>query len=195
MFEECNNLGDEIQVSLLSKDEKKLICVYIHCFFVIGEIVKDVYNHLVGQNKKDREKQNTITRASAFWVYHWLVEDFWKHDILKVSEKESHRFLDEITYFFIKDFHFQHNELIEMLEEIRQASNVVESNIFLKLTEYFGEDCKNSMVNKAQVTMLVQSNFEGYHKGLHDIITWNEEKMKEVIIDFYTNYYVNYFKT
>jgi len=194
MFEDCNNLVDEMQVSLLSRDEKKLICVYIHCFLVIGEIVKDVYNHLVGQNKKDKEKQNTITRASAFWVYHWLVEDFWKYDILKISEKEGHRFLDEITYFFIKDFHFQQEELSKMLQETRQASHGVESNIFLKLTEYFGEDCKNSMINKAQVTMLVQSKFEGYHNGLHDIITWNEEKMKEVIVDFYKNYYDNYFK-
>lgn len=193
MFEKYKDLVDEKQVTLLSKDEKKVICVYIHCFFVIGEIVKDVYDYLIGQNKEDKKKQNTITRACAFWVYYWLVEDFWNYDILKITEKESKRFLDEITYFFVKDFKFQHSELNKMLEEVRRVKNGVESNKFLKLTEYFGEECKNSLTKKSQVTLLVQSNFEGYQKGLHDIITWNEEKMKEVIMDFYTNYYVNYF--
>jgi len=115
MFEKYDDLEHEARVSLLSKDEKKVVCVYIHCFFIIGDIVKNVYNYLVGQNKENKEKQNIITRASALWVYYWLVEDFWKYDILKVSENDSHRFLDEITYFFVKDFSFQHSELSKML--------------------------------------------------------------------------------
>ena len=194
IFEKYNELEYEDQVSQLSLNEKRVVCVYIHCFFIIGEIVKNVYNCLIGQNKENKEKQNIITRSSAFWVYHWLVEDFWKNDILKVSENDSHRFLDEITYFFVKDFNFKHSELSKKLEEVRQASNGVESNIFLKLTEYFGEECKNYLSRKAEITLLVQSHFEPYHEGLHDILGWDEKKMKEVIVDFYTNYYFDYFK-
>jgi len=64
----------------------------------------------------------------------------------------------------------------------------------LKLSGYFGEDYKNSAITKGKITMLVQSHFEPYHEGLHDILGWDEKKMKEVIIDFYTNYYFDYFK-
>jgi hypothetical protein len=194
MFEKYNELKNEEQVSQLSLDEKRVVCVYIHCFFIIGEIVKEVYNYLVGQNKENKEKQNIITRSSAFWVYHWLVEDFWKYDILKVSQNDRHRFLDEITHFFLKEFNFQHSELNKMLEEVGQASNGVESNTLLKLSEYFGEDCKNSATTKAEITLLVQSHFEPYREGLHDILGWDEKTMKEVIVDFYTSCYFGYFK-
>jgi len=188
MDKKYSDFEDKQRVVSLKKDEKKLICVYIHCFFIIASITKDVYNYLDSQETGDKVNQDVITKASAFWVYYWLVEDLWEFDILKLSEKDTRRFLNEITYFFVNDFNFSHNELSKMLEDVHKGSKSIKSNVFLKLSEYFGENVKRSAIHTAHITLLAQTQFSSYHEILHEVIIWDEKKMEEVIIDFYRNY-------
>jgi len=188
MDKKYSSFGDKQRVTSLSKDEKKLMCVYIHCFFIIASIATDVYTYLDSQESGDKVKRDVITKASAFWVYYWLVEDLWEFDILKLSEKDTRRFLNEITYFFVNDFNFSHNELSKMLEDVHKTSKSIKSNAFLKLSEYFGENVKKSAINTARITLLAQTQFFPYHEILHEVIIWDEKKMEEVIIDFYRNY-------
>jgi hypothetical protein len=169
----------------LSLEERTALCIYISCWFTVGEIFRDIEDRF--DIAGDVARGEAI-RATAFWVYYWLTEDIYTYDVLRMPESEAREMLNQLTALFVEDFSLPLAELRSMLDQVRRSETVDKSNVFLALASFFGNAVGNDLIERAEITAVVQSHFPMYHQRIHDMIELNKKPQEELILDFYENY-------
>lgn len=170
------------------------ICIFIQGVFVETKIISFLFHFIENEKKKElsQEEATEIMKEVASYIFFRTIEQV---EIYRqkesLPEDDMHNILDVVLSYFHHTYYIDN-----FPEKIEEYSSVVSPLILLSTKiENIVNKGKSIITDHMQITLIIKEAIKSFlpigetSKGIARIFKLSEEKMAELIEDFFVNVY------
>lgn len=176
----------------LPSPQKRGMCIYIQEFFILGQILKDLFNLLekrkfIFKRKLSQEAKIQIMKEIASYIYFETVKQIWEYGEGNLFEEDAREVLDTISTRFFYTYDIRN--LPDKLEEYNKAENPMEHVSRIVLQIIGNEDITKQMEVANELAGWTANPEYNLFDAIKEKLELSEPVMTEIIEDFFDNYY------